>query len=633
MLTVTGDQGRAYAASCEEYLEWRWPKHGLLTLATIEAYILSGWPGRQTYQNILPDYDMEITSDTEGKQAIEQGPIIRLTGSAKLTAETVQQLAWLSAVFREHRANELCSSIVNTTEILPGLFELLTLELQRIQDDRAPCWHDLFVNGIVAYGFPIPARLLEGQEGIELPFHVMTKLAGIIYPVEYDGGVVLQGFSSLLSPSILQEDSVQWHYVASKQSHTYLPTSSVAEFSRVKGVDFEHLTRRRTFLGYCRIIEISLGTAIPDYEQLDYSPASNDRRGIELAFRSLSAGTSGMSMINANANASITFPRSMISTTRIDHYEDILGMCRETPVLLYDAERGEQRGWLVPMLSVILHMAHIWQLWARKVNMNLENSIPHAVLHWDGGQASFDVFLQNSGMLLYKTLVEKADYRLKDLVIRLWRQLNSRIEEQKLVRTKTPGALILESKRLRGWEIMEIVKLNPIANLKMQEIHSDCSWNRLSEEVLVLFCQGLGDVMKPSTECTICPTWNPVPRGCDYLTASVQCLEWLSKKQGAKQSCTQFTDQLCWQPVDSVLFADCDHADGTGCGSKAQHLVQRKKHETGSSVHLERMGAVIFGQRSTKPHKEKTSKWADNNYTDGMNSASHSFLKILRRWR
>ena len=137
--------------------------------------------------------------------------------------------------------------------------------------------------------------------------------------------------------------------------------------------------------------------------------------------------------------------------------------------------------------------------------------------------------------------------------------------------------------------------------------------------------------MKPSTECTICPTWNPVPRGRDYLTASVQCLEWLSKKQGAKQSCTQLTDQLFWQPVDSVLFADCDHADGTGCGSKAQQLVQRKRLETGSSVRLERMGAVIFGQRSTKLHKEKTVKRAVKDDTDGMNSASHSFLKILRR--
>lgn len=628
MLTVTGDQGRAYAASCEEYLEWRWPKHGLLTLATLEAYfssVSSATGRRQTYQNIPPDYDMEIIPGTE------QDFTVRLTGPAKLTAETVQLLAWLSAVFRDHQANELCSSIVSTIEKISGHFELSTLELQRIQDDRAPCWHDLFVNGIIARGFPIPARLLEGQEGIELPFHVMTKLAGVIYPVEYDGGVVLQGFSSLLSPSILQEDSVQWHYVSSKQMHKYLPTSTVAEFSRVKGVDIEHLTRRRTFLGYCRIIEICLGTAIPDYEQLDYSPASNDRRGIELAFRSLSAGTSGMSMINANANATITFPRSMISTTRIDHYEDILGMCRETPVLLYDA--GEQRGWLVPMLSAILHMAHIWQVWARKVNMNLENSIPHAVLHWDGGQASFDVFLQNSGILLYRTLVEKADYRLKDLVIRMWAQLNSRIEEQKLVRTKTPGALILESKRLRGWEIMEIVKPNPIANLKMQEIPSDCSWHRLSEEVLVLFCQGLGDVMKPSTECTICPTWNPVPRGHDYLTASVQCLEWLSKKQGAKQSCTQLTDQLFWQPVDSVLLADCDHADGTGCGSKAQHLVQRKKSETGSSVPLERMGAVIFGQRGTKLHKEKTSRRAFKDDTDGIDSLSHGIRKILGRGR
>ena len=89
---------------------------------------------------------------------------------------------------------------------------------------------------------------------------------------------------------------------------------------------------------------------------------------------------------------------------------------------------------------------------------------------------------------------------------------------------------MLDSKRLRGWEFMEIVRPTPLSGMKMQELHSDCSWNRLGEEILILFCQGLGEPIKPASECEVCASWNPVPPGHDYPIASGAYLESLSKQ-------------------------------------------------------------------------------------------------------
>ena len=84
-------------------------------------------------------------------------------------------------------------------------------------------------------------------------------------------------------------------------------------------------------------------------------------------------------------------------------------------VVLYDAEKGEEQGWLVSMLSAILHMAHVC---ANQVKTELERPIRHAINHWDGGKSAYDVFREHSGVFLERNLVERTEYRLKDLVIR-----------------------------------------------------------------------------------------------------------------------------------------------------------------------------------------------------------------------
>ena len=48
-----------------------------------------------------------------------------------------------------------------------------------------------------------------------------------------------------------------------------------------------------------------------------------------------------------------------------------------------------------------------------------------------------------------------------------------------------------ETKRLRGGEVMDIVISKPVSSMKKHELHRDYGWNRLDEEMPILFCQGL----------------------------------------------------------------------------------------------------------------------------------------------
>ncbi|MCJ1455122.1 hypothetical protein MMC28_005476 [Mycoblastus sanguinarius] len=633
VLTLTGTRGEVYAATCEEYMKWRWPKPGLVTLEVVEA-LLKGPKGLKI---IRPGFEMTLNVTQSEQERWEDAIVkkqdpptfkqsqdlrnnvrgqerqkyetprvgMRLYGTRSDIVRTTEQIAWLSAVFRRPLLGQVSSSRLGLRSIASGKLELSLHDLQPLikNDTETSCWLGPFVNSVVAQGFSIPIRRLKGNEGIELPFSTMVSLARVIYPVEYDGGIVLQGFSSLLFPSALDFDSVQWHYISNKDSHSQLPTSVVADLPRVKGVDLEHLMRPRTFLGYCKTVNINLGTEQSGYDRIDYSPAADDRRGPELLASSASIGTSGMGVFGANASANITYPKGLLVNIKIDHFEDILRTARDMPVLLYDAKKGEERGWLVPMLSAILHMA---QAWASQVEPNLSHPIPHARLHWNGGQAAYEVFAEHSGLVLYQTLVEKTDYRIKDLITRIWASLNSRIEEQKLVWRATPGAIVLESRRIRGWEFMDIVRPTPLSKMKMQEFHNDCGWNLLGEEVLILFCQGLGEAIKPTEECNVCP----VPKGLDYLTASVHCLQSLSKRRGAGNTCSKITNNLSWQPVGPRLFEDCNHKRTPYCEKRPQVFSEildscpKKDEEIG----IVQTGAVVFGRRAAKLHKAVNGK-------------------------
>ena len=569
VITLTSKEDQAYATSCKDYMEWQWPRSGLATLEFIEEYARRGNVVDQIQKNLTSGVSVDISQVAHLEKSWIQEVSVTPNGPLYTVIETSQQLAWLSAIFRGPIADQLSVSRTVFQRTGPGVFNLSLLDLVLVKGFDARCWHSLFVGAVIPRGFPIPLRLSQAQNDLELPLTIMTSLASVLYPVNYDGGLVLQGFSSLSFPTALQSGSVQWHYILDEDRNTQLSTASVSEFDRVKGVSLEGLVPLKTFLGYCRTVIINLGTEQSGYDRIGYSPASADKWRVEITSTSLRTGTSGLSIAGISASVMASLSRGLQGTARIDHYKEILRTTRDMSVVLYDAEKGEERGWLVSMLSAILHMAHVC---ASQVKTEPEQRIRHAINHWDGGKSAYDVFREHSGVVLERSLVERTEYRLKDLVIRFCGEPNNRPEEQRLTRKTASGGIVLYSKRLRCWGFMEIVRPAPLSSMEMQELHSDCSWNRLGEEILILFCQGLGEPIKPASECEVYQSWNPVPRGHGYLIASEAFLESLSKQKGATN---KVTNSLYWQSPDSALFEDCQHTPDTHCRKEVQHLRER----------------------------------------------------------
>ena len=90
----------------------------------------------------------------------------------------------------------------------------------------------------------------------------------------------------------------------------------------MKGVSLEGLVLLRTFLGYCRTVIINIGTGKSGYDRIGYSPATADKRRVEIISTSLRTGTSGLSIAGINASVMASFSRGLQVTARIDHYKD-----------------------------------------------------------------------------------------------------------------------------------------------------------------------------------------------------------------------------------------------------------------------------------------------------------------------
>ena len=200
--------------------------------------------------------------------------------------------------------------------------------------------------------------------GIELPFGVMATLAQTAYPMELYDGIILKGPSTALIPTAYfptSNASIQWHFVTTDADDLKLTMQSVANqvSTFFETIDFNLLSKARTFLGYCKSVTIHLGTKDVNYENIKKSDAKIERNGLEVSREiSVSSGSSGAGFFGAMFSVKAVLPKSLRGITRSINMslDDRLLRLKKQPLLLYDTE--SQRGWLVPELSVVLHIAH-----------------------------------------------------------------------------------------------------------------------------------------------------------------------------------------------------------------------------------------------------------------------------------
>ena len=513
-----------------------------------------------------------------------------------------QQLAWLSTVFRLPNENKFARSefIIHETGD-PNIFKLRLLKLRDIWPTSRACWHPLFLNGVLAYGFPVRDR--EGKVGVELPFDAMTYLAGISGPVEYRGGVVLKGFSTIIFPKPQttgsDQTSGQWHLIYNRKS-TPIPLSLLAEEKGRALLPLEglvSLAQERTFLGCYKQVDIHLGTEDIAYERINFSHASPPRRKLE--FSGLGLGLSIPKFGGPSATVNFTYPKRLSLTREEKSYEQILSYSRTMPLILYDT--FDRRAWMVPALSCILHMIHLWAFLQKQKFPMLEIAkLPYAKAGWNIGLEAQEVIYKNSSLQLYHSKDDDKPYLLKDLVHKHWSELERLIGAEKDHRSSGDD--------LTGWDLMELVMRDPCSQAKAPaNVRFKGNWNGLARDpnIVVLFSHGLGEVIVPNTNTqNLCSMWQSVPIDKDYLTASVQCIKDRSQRFSEPGYCSRLGDAIFWQlSPGGQQFADCSHDERSPC-QRVQELTKRCGRL--QSIHdLETEGAIIFG-----PHM-KYIKWGN----------------------
>jgi hypothetical protein len=108
----------------------------------------------------------------------------------------------------------------------PGQFQM-SFKTAPLQEGEQGCWYPLFVNPVIARGFPTPPRE-HNEVGLELPLELMAVLAGVRYAVEYESGLLLKVPLALCVPVKRHKNSIQWHFI-----HHDKPTTRMA-YSEVK---------------------------------------------------------------------------------------------------------------------------------------------------------------------------------------------------------------------------------------------------------------------------------------------------------------------------------------------------------------------------------------------------------------
>jgi hypothetical protein len=641
LLTLCGNSSQCFADSCQTYVKWKWPESAEVLLETLDRCLKTGNESKGTkkllgpLENVTSAGTIHVSDETE----LSQGLRITAFGTKRFLVDVAQQLSWITASIRLPVYGKVSYSDVLFLSTGTDVYKAVPLPLESVEDEQPPCWLPLFLGTVIARDYPIPKR--DQEKGLELPFHLMTTVAGVLYPMTHDGGIYLKGLSRLLFPtSSFEGSSVQWHLATSPSRRERLPPGTIHDQSWQRIGDVDRLTNARTFLGYCREVVVDLGTNKPTgyYKGILFSSARDENHDPSIQGpSSFTWGTNGMGIFGANMTHPITYGKALMQTVYGVHdtYLDVLELAVDTPVILYDDGLKSQRGWMVPGLSVILHMAHTWA--AQKDICNTQ--LPFSDLTWNAGEAARTLLTEKWDFVLRDTPSEEMGKKklVKDLVMQYWDAIQQRAGEDLKARCQSTAEIGLAPSKLYGWEYMDIVKRK---HSRRRQLHFYGNWRELAENAVVLFCQNLGDVIKPAPGISICKQWDPVPSGKAYLTATIDCLRQLSWERGGQRDILaggRLTNKGYWNHRTIDLFADCERCsrshltESVRC-SKLPQSLDKSADERSCSVVPPSEGAVVFGSIVKRLHKtDPANLQARPATSDRVQDHTSRFREIIRR--
>jgi hypothetical protein len=517
VLTVTGDACTAYAATCEQYVRWKWGHIGIDVLELVskpqEARVCD-----------------RITTDSHSSSGLNVS--FRVSPSVEKCCATVsapnlptaisivQTMVWLGSVFRLPPSGPPQQSRLRFFQVNDGF----TIDLGDFEaadgSTSTTCWHPLLPNTTIAYGFPVKTP---SEPGLEISLEVMIDLADIMYQTDLskirrtrrpsdsssdvettfttttpapDHGIFYSGVGTLLYPvnkSSQNGTIIHWHYDVS-DSAPIPPFEHFLAFTSEK-----EFTNAQHILGFSPHTEVHLGTRdrLQDYAKMKPTIGCYEHGRPEISVETISAQF-GKSPVTATVGMKIKYTQALRATRDPEkrRYDQILKSTEKQPVILYDI--GPQRvAWLVSQVSVIFDLVH-WRIHSE----GWESLAEHARLQPDGGAAAVRALKKPTtyDKVLTRLYEDNSEYRVLDLVKEIYCAMGQR---RILAELPAKGMWRLHRERLYGWDLLELAE-PPEQSLRREiAVHETTSsvvaqypsWLPLAKQLPIYFGTNLGDII------------------------------------------------------------------------------------------------------------------------------------------
>lgn len=397
-------------------------------------------------------------------------------------------------------------------------FLLLAEPLHELEHN---CWQQLFRSCFVLEEEGISECLGPLGKGLEMSFDLMVSLAAAEYPVKVQDRVVLVGYHTVLVPTQLEADYIQFHLEVDEQKQINPFNLNYGERPRV--TDYMRFKSMRCFVGWCETAHIKLGTQrLP--VTVRYSGAQEKRKTLQMTGFSVGCQVVSAVPIQAGVNgqANFSFVSHRLTFSPASVYSKMLLDASKQVALISDATA--RRSWLVPKLSLILHMAHAWVIENGLPQSTLSDPIPFADPHEDG--IAVIQALERHGDIAVCGHGDDS-FKLRSLFL----GLNINLLETVSLVERSKG------KYLYGFEFMDVVSQpGRGAFMKKIKIETCQSWLALANLAdAVIICSELGEAIAPaegdSRRNSMC---NALPSGQDYLAAHLSCLGYLANRAGGE---------------------------------------------------------------------------------------------------
>ena len=633
IVTLTGSSLYAQASTCADYVKMTWPHTGpffLELLDIIHNAVVKSNTKAPAYITRTSKMGLSVEADVYcGHLSYTHADFAVYATDRDLLVQFAQQLSWLSSAFTTSPfKNQLAYSSPVFFQQMPGVF-FITISHKPIDDSEKACWLPLFDNACIVAEFPVADRAEE--IGLEVSLDLLAGLSGARHIVEYEGGLVMKGFSHMFVPVRRRSDRVQWHAVSSNNNETPLSyqdgISRCTSRALLQDVGLQQLKALRAIVGWCSVATVCLGSSHANYENIDYTKANEADSGPRCTGTSLGFQQFGVAALDVKFG----LKDGKSHFQRAGPYQRIIQLAENSPIVLHDVEG--KRSWLVPatnvMLHIIQHRHHLnpFQVNGKPIDLNTNIAT---------GSSAREVLLKNRTQLLY----EDDNYTFMDDILNTWSILEFLLAQNISRQREAPGIRVPTSlhESLYGFEFKAVVLEDAPYKLKKTNINrTHGGWSKLIEDIdaLVLFANGFGNVILPAggSDQVLCHQWRGVPDGQDYLATPTKMLQNLFDKAGSRVDRKYLTtkSKLRWHQGSSTLFNACRDAARCDC-TRLQQLVPEstiRSVQPPTSMAIE--GAVIFGRPESRPTQSRPTEPPVSNSLYSQPNVSIAQSTICRR--